>query len=704
MSDSLEPFAETQIELTLLPSSDDGEFVYEKPDQPHELLHKIGEGAMGQIHLAKETDLLRHVAFKSLHEKASQDESVLNAFVNEVQITAQLDHPNIVPIYSMEKTDDNNIAYSMKLVQGQTLKDLIMQARQVYQKGEEIPEELSLPSLLERFLDLCDAVNYAHSKEIIHRDLKPSNVMLGPYHELYLMDWGIARPIGPGPYTEIEITHPTWPNEEGVVIGTPRYLSPEQALGQNLRLDGRSDQFALGSILFELVCLKAAFKASSQTELLRKIIRGQREPFRHAFDAYPIPRALQAIIAKATATRRRERYTSVEALAQDVRRYLRGEAILARPDTPPEKLLRWLNHHLQWVLAGLLLILLVSASVMIVSQAQQTQALQATQFREQRRNELMTQVFRQSQKIDTHFLKVEQALEGLAAATRYLLLQAEPSDEPPQWRTQFQPPDLVFAPYYNLKVSPNWVITMPSFNAEPSDFETQLKQILPVRHHLRRMFSRDLYAPELLSPEQQRRAITEEGGAMIWMTIVLNEGVSLGYPGSDFSGDFDGRQRPYYFLAANKQGNHWGNPYVDVTGRGLMLPSARSIYDDAGRFRGVVAVDTIFDYIISELLTLPEAGPEIVNSYLVDDRGQIVVSSAQKSKFREDASKAYEEFELPLFDNAQLQEAIRNKSSGQLTFQRGDTEHLLLYYRMDTIGWYYVVEADTQTLFAKETP
>ena len=697
-------FSETQIELTLLPPGEEGEFVYEKPETPHELLAKIGEGAMGQIHLAKETDLLRRVAFKTLHEESSQDASVLGAFVNEVQITAQLDHPNIVPIYSMEKTEDDSIAYSMKLVQGQTLKDLVMSARAAYKENRPVPEDASLPSLLERFLDLCDAVHYAHSKEIIHRDLKPSNVMLGPYNELYLMDWGIARPIGPGPYTKIEITHETWPSEEGVVIGTPRYLSPEQALGQNVKLDGRSDQFALGAILFELVCLKAAFKASSQAELLRKIIRGQREPFTHAFDAYPIPKALQAIIAKATATRRRERYATVDELAQDIRRYQRGEAILARPDTSTEKALRWLNRHQQWALAGLLAVICISATVLIVSQLQQNQALQQTQFREQRRNALMTQVFRQSQKIDTHFLKVEQALEGLEAVTRYLLLQGEPSDEPIQLRTQFNPPDLVFAPYYNLKVSPDWVITMPSYNASFSDFEKALKKVLPTRHHLRRMFSQDLYQAKLMTRQQQREAITQKGGAIIWMTIVLNEGVSLGYPGTDFSGDFDGRQRPYYFLAANKRGNYWGNPYVDVTGRGLMLPSARSIFDEKGEFRGVVAVDTIFDYIISELLTLPNAGPEVIKSYLLDDKAQVVVSSDQKAKFREDKSKAYQDFELPVFDNAKVVQAVKDKRSGQMHVQRQGRDHLLLYYRMDTIGWYYVVEADIQTLFAKENP
>ena len=126
------------IELTTLSLEEgDEDFYYEKPSEPHFLLGKIGEGAMGQIHLARETDLQRKVAFKTLHEKVSGDEDILAAFLNEVQITAQLDHPNIVPIYSLEKTEDKSLAYSMKLVQGQTLKDVVTQAKTSYKKGEK---------------------------------------------------------------------------------------------------------------------------------------------------------------------------------------------------------------------------------------------------------------------------------------------------------------------------------------------------------------------------------------------------------------------------------------------------------------------------------------------------------------------------------------------------------------------------------------
>lgn len=679
----------TQIDLTTMPIEEaESDFVYEKPETPHELLGKIGEGAMGQIHLAKETDLRRKVAFKSLHEKVSQDQAVLAAFLNEVQITAQLDHPNIVPIYSLEQTEDHSLAYSMKLVQGKTLKDYITEAQKAYKQEEPLPEHVNQAHLLERFLDLCDAVYFAHSKGIIHRDLKPSNVMIGPYHELYLMDWGIARPIATMSDSPIELWYDEWPSESGKIIGTPRYLSPEQALGKNEQMDGRSDQFALGAILFELVCLKPAFRAKSHMDLLQKILRGQRQELSHAYGAYPIHKDLAAIINKAMATKRRHRYDSVAELAKDLRRFIQGKAVLARPESSLEKGVRWLNQRRQWVLTGLLTILALSAGVTIWNQYQEHQNLLQSRAKEQALNSWITRVYEQSQKIDTHFLKVEQALENLAATVKYHLLYNTPSQEPTYVQTQFRPPDLALAPYYNLPISVDWVITIPSYNAKESDYEIPLQKILPVRHHLKRMFSSDFSQPELLTAPEQRAMITTKGGPIIWMTIVLKEGVSLGYPGTDFSGEFDGRQRPYYTLAAHKEGNHWGNPYVDVTGRGLMLPAARSIYDNQGEFLGVVALDSIFDFIIENLLSLPLSS--VRKTYLVDPEARVVVDSSQKSKFREDKSKAYHEFKLPLFDHPKVVKDILKGQSGYLE----TPEKLLIYYPLPTLGWYYIVEAD----------
>ena len=519
--------------------------------------------------------------------------------------------------------------------------------------------------------------------------------MLGPYNELYLMDWGIARPMGSLETQAVELWQDKWPSEEGKVIGTPRYMSPEQILAMNEKLDGRSDQFAMGAILFELVCMKTAFRGKNYMQVLQRILKGQQEPIEHAFGTYKVPKELKAIIKKSMATKKEERYATVEDMANDIRRYQRGEAVLAKNDTPLQSLLRWLNKKQQWVLSLLLILVLISASLAVRNQYQQQQTMLASRAREKQVNQWMTRVFHQSQKIDTHFIRVEQALESLSESVKYFLINGALSTDPIHLRTQFLPPDLVKSPYYNLQISPNWIITIPSYNAEFSDFETELKKTSPVRHHLRRMFSQDFAHPHLLNTKEQRHRIIQDGGPMMWATIVLKQGVSLGYPGTDFKGDFDGRQRPYYTLAAHKKGKHWGNPYVDVTGRGLMLPCATSIYDHQGEFMGVVAVDSIFDYIIDQLLVFPDTSGRVKKVYLIDNQGQVVIDSSEKAKFKNDKSKAYTDFTLHPFPNPKIISAIKEKQSGVLDLSKD--KRLLIYYRMNTIGWYYLVEVDIQT-------
>ena len=195
----------------------------------------IGEGAMGEIVRAKDQDLLRKVAYKKILPEIAENPKNLQIFMNEAQITAQLEHPNIVPIYGLEVNSEGEIAYSMKMIQGKTLGDLIQEARQQYQTQGQIEDTHSLTELLEHFLKVCDAMEYAHQKGIIHRDLKPANLMIGPYNEVYVMDWGIARLMGENArqhfkeeILELELNHDDlYANEKGESDrNTTLYVSP----------------------------------------------------------------------------------------------------------------------------------------------------------------------------------------------------------------------------------------------------------------------------------------------------------------------------------------------------------------------------------------------------------------------------------------------------------------------------------------------
>ncbi len=164
-------------------------------DGSYEILGKLGEGAMGAVSLARDPVLRRTVALKSLLPQASRDGTLLQRFVGEMQITAQLDHPHIVPVYGFDRKDAS-MSYAMKLVQGKELEQLISETSALATAGKPLDTEHSLQTRLEIFVKVCDAVAYAHSRGVIHRDLKPSNVMVGRFNEVYVVDWGVARQIG----------------------------------------------------------------------------------------------------------------------------------------------------------------------------------------------------------------------------------------------------------------------------------------------------------------------------------------------------------------------------------------------------------------------------------------------------------------------------------------------------------------------------
>lgn len=206
----------------------------------------LGRGGMGAVYRATDRVLGREVAFKLLTEHRLP--MVRERFIREARITAQLDHPNIVPIHVLEMSPtDEHIGYAMKLVEGRTLAQLIRETAALRQAGRPVDDTHAQVTLLEHFLKICDAIAFAHSRGVLHRDLKPANIMIGPFNEVYVMDWGVARRIGPTDEPETDLPDMTPPDEPaltriGQVVGTPRYMSPEQARGLNDQLDGRSDE------------------------------------------------------------------------------------------------------------------------------------------------------------------------------------------------------------------------------------------------------------------------------------------------------------------------------------------------------------------------------------------------------------------------------------------------------------------------------
>jgi serine/threonine-protein kinase len=300
----------------------------------------------------------------------------------EAEITGRLEHPGIVPVYALGKNARGQPYYAMRFVKGESLKEAIAQfhARQA-ESGHDVRQwNLGLRQLLGRFLDVCDAIAYGHSRGVLHRDLKPSNVMLGPYGETLVVDWGLAktvdRPESPaGERVELTLRPASGsgiePTQMGSAVGSPSYMSPEQAEGQLKDLGPTTDVYSLGATLYCLITGRAPFEGEDVGLILRQVRQGDFLPPRRL--APLVPPALEAICLKAMAAKPGDRYPSAKALAKDVERWLADEPVSALPERGMQRLAGWLRRHRTWAraaAAALVLVTLVSSvSALLLTRA-----------------------------------------------------------------------------------------------------------------------------------------------------------------------------------------------------------------------------------------------------------------------------------------------------------------------------------------------
>lgn len=331
-------------------------------DLPHvedkfDLLCKIAKGGQGIISKAKDKMLRRMVAIKSLRRELLDREAVREKFIQEALITAQLDHPSIIPIHSLMRDDENGLHLSMKLLQGKTLHEHLNQVEADFLKRGCTQQNFSarIQNDINNFLKVCEAVSYAHSRHIIHCDLKPDNIMLGHHGEVYVMDWGLARVI------QSEEGRNTTPSGKIKLDGTPRFIPPEAYAG--VPRDERADIFALGLILYEIITLRPAYNGNSVKEIVRQVRTNDREPVQHRY-GFRIRKDLEAIVEKACAYDPVDRYQTVDEFSRDLMRYLNDDETDALPDSYPRFLGRYIRHHMGILVA---LALIGWASALLVS-------------------------------------------------------------------------------------------------------------------------------------------------------------------------------------------------------------------------------------------------------------------------------------------------------------------------------------------------
>ena len=335
-------------------------------------LRQVGKGGMGNVIQCSDKTIGRTVAMKVMRQENSQDDTRRLHFLEEAQITGQLEHPNIVPIHELGQDEDGNLYFTMKMVKGRSLEELIWENKTGQRHN-------SLAQFLNIFLKICDAISFAHSKGVLHRDLKPANVMVGDFGEVLVMDWGLAK-ILPGQAgggnvrteTPMEVNlgtidHSAEANgnggEDGLnesshnimdsvrsvrsqsqvvdtkfgeIQGTPVYMAPEQALGTTNLVDHRTDIYSLGAMLYEMLTYKRPIEATDIKVVLQQVADGDFPPPDEKAPLRRIPPELSNICMKAMAREQDKRHQTVRALEKEINYFVESTAVQKRSKAEPE--------------------------------------------------------------------------------------------------------------------------------------------------------------------------------------------------------------------------------------------------------------------------------------------------------------------------------------------------------------------------------
>ena len=318
-------------------------------DERFNIVSAYAEGGLGEISIAHDSQLGRMVALKQIKARWADDVEARSRFLQEAQITGRLEHPGIVPVYALGFDASGRPYYVMRFIEGETLQVVVKRFHDKFGDGRGDPRErlLELRKLLARLIAVCHTIDYAHNRGIIHRDLKPANILLGKYGETLVVDWGLAKVIAgdklpPLPFQEIAGGNLAG-TVMGTALGTPAYMSPEQAAGRVAELSPQADIYSLGVTLYHVLTERLPYEEKSVSDVLEKVkALSPHSPREHS----PwVPRPLEAICQKAMSPRPKDRYESMAAFADDIERWLADEQTVAYEPTFWERIALWWRHR-----------------------------------------------------------------------------------------------------------------------------------------------------------------------------------------------------------------------------------------------------------------------------------------------------------------------------------------------------------------------
>jgi serine/threonine protein kinase len=397
--------------------------------QRYRVLRPHAQGGLGAVFIALDSELRREVALKKMLERHANDDMSRQRFLLEAEITAGLEHPGVVPVYGLGTHGDGQPYYAMRFVRGESLKVAIER----FHADESLKRHpgqrsLELRKLLRKYLDVCNAIAYAHSRGVLHRDIKPSNVLVGRYGETLVIDWGLAKAVGMKDRDTLTDERPISAKLSGVsgetlpgtAVGTPAYMSPEQARGNLELLDPRADVYSLGATLYCLLVGKPPFEGDAGA-VIRRVQAGEFVSPRKLVPA--LDPALEAVCLKAMALRPVDRYATPRDLVDDIERWNADEPVSAYREPLRARAARWERRHKTLVNTGVILLaisavglgvsgMLISREKRLTEQAKEIAEINSRTAQNNLRTALEAVLMLQSQVADSEFNRIPH-MEGV---------------------------------------------------------------------------------------------------------------------------------------------------------------------------------------------------------------------------------------------------------------------------------------------------
>ncbi len=323
----------------------------------YHVVDKHALGGLGEVFVARDQELGRDVALKKIRSEYADDPEYRNRFLLEAEVTGSLEHPGIVPVYGLGRYEDGRPYYAMRFIKGKSLRDHVDDFHgkplgdPSSSRSKRDFRSLEFRQLLGRFVDVCNAIEYAHSRGVLHRDLKPSNIMLGEFGETLVVDWGLAKLDAhesgwsheKGSRIQAGSGSGSTPTQVGTAIGTPAYMSPEQAAGRTAEIGPRSDVYGLGATLYYMLTGQAPFNGNTTDEIIQQVQNGSFKPAREVCPQ--VPKVLQAICQRAMLRDPGERYPSAKAIGNEIERWLADEPVEVFRDSILTRGFRWVRRH-----------------------------------------------------------------------------------------------------------------------------------------------------------------------------------------------------------------------------------------------------------------------------------------------------------------------------------------------------------------------